>query len=101
MGDLEAGEFKHEEMKRNLSREYFCRRKKLLQSKSSGDNVVAAINTWAVSSLSYSAALLYWTREELSGLDRRTRKMRSKEFKEKELQGQFFRQTENVACDSY
>ena len=40
-----------------------------------GGNNITGINTWAISLLRYSAALLNWTGAELEQMDRRTRKM--------------------------
>ena len=51
LGVLETDEFKHEEMKANLTKEYFRRVRNVLQSKLNGANVVTAINTRAVSLL--------------------------------------------------
>ena len=63
-----------EEMKKKLTKEYFRRERKLLQSKIYGGNIICGINTWAVSVLRYSASFINWTRDELRVLDRRTRK---------------------------
>ena len=40
-----------------------------------GQNVINAINTWAISLLRYSAVFLGWTKEEIQKLDRGTRKL--------------------------
>ena len=40
-----------------------------------GGNNITGINTWAISLLRHSAALLNWTGAELEQMDRRTRKM--------------------------
>ena len=62
-------------MKEKLRNEYKRIVRKVLQSKLNGKNMVKAINTWAVSSLRYSAPFIEWTREELRTMDRMTRKM--------------------------
>ena len=76
LGVLESDEFKRgdEFAKKELIKEYFRRVRKILQSKLDGVNIICGINTRAVSLLRYSASFLEWTREELKGLDRRTRK---------------------------
>ena len=48
---------------------------KILKTKLNGGNNITGINTWAISLLRYSAALLNWTGAELEQMDRRTRKM--------------------------
>ena len=75
LGVLESDQVKQKEMKEKLRNEYKRRVRKVLQSKLNGRNMVQAINTWAVSSLRYSAPFIEWTREELRTMDRMTRKM--------------------------
>ena len=45
-------------MKLNVSKEYIRRFRKVLKSKLNSGNLVRRVNTWAVSILRYSAALL-------------------------------------------
>ena len=75
LGIMEADQILRKEMKEKVNKEYLRRTKKVLKSKLNGGNSIAAINTWAVSLLRYSAAFLKWTREELRAIDRQTRKM--------------------------
>ena len=74
LGVLESDQVKQKEMKEKLRNEYKRRVRKVLQSKLNGRNMVQAINTWAVSSLRYSAPFIEWTREELRTMDRRMRR---------------------------
>ncbi|XP_068734717.1 uncharacterized protein [Montipora capricornis] len=75
LGILEAGEFQRGKMKKNLTKEYLGRVRKLLQSKLDGRHLISGIiKTWAVSAMKYSASFISWTQEELGVLDRRTRK---------------------------
>lgn len=74
LGILESDNFKNKEMKTSITKEYLRRVRKLLKSKLNGGNVIKAINTWAVSLLRYSAPFVDWTKEELSEIDRKTRK---------------------------
>ena len=61
-------------MKEKIENEYKRRVRKILETKLSGENVIKAINTWAIVLLK-SAAFLDWTKEEKQQLDRRkTRK---------------------------
>ena len=75
LGDLESDQVKQKEVKEKLRNEYKRRVRKVLKSKLNGKNMVQAINTWAVSSLRYSAPFIEWTREALRTMDRMTRKM--------------------------
>ena len=47
----------------------------MLKSKLSGKKKILAINTWAVALLKYSFGALDWKREELTAMDRMTRKV--------------------------
>ena len=57
LGILEADKFLDEKMKLNISKEYI-RLRKVLKSKLNGRNLVCGANTWAVSLIRYSAALV-------------------------------------------
>ena len=46
-----------------------------MKSKLNGGNLVRGVNTWAVSLLRYSAALVSWKKTELQVIDRNTRKL--------------------------
>ena len=58
LGILKADRFLGEEMKLKVSREYFRRLRKVLKSKLNSGNLAQGVNTWALSLLRYSAALL-------------------------------------------
>ena len=75
LGILQADQIKQKEMKERVGNEYKRRVRKLLETKLNGQNVINAINTWAISLLRYSAAFLGWTKEEVQHLDRKTRKL--------------------------
>ena len=62
-------------MKEKVGNEYERRVRKLLETKVNGQNVINAINTWAIPLLRYSAAFLGWAKEEIHRLDRKTRKL--------------------------
>ena len=62
-------------MKEKITKEYKRRVRKVLETKLNGENMIKGINTWAVSLIRYSAALLDWTKEEKQSIDRKTRKL--------------------------
>ena len=72
---LELDNIKEKEMKDKFKYEYLRRTRLIVKSKLSGNNIVKAINVWAISLLRYGAGLLKWTREELEWMDRKTRKL--------------------------
>ena len=55
---LEADEVMATEMKDKVKKEYYRIVRKVLETKLNSGNVFKAINTWAVSVMRYSAALL-------------------------------------------
>ena len=75
LGVLQANQIMNRTMKTKICKEYKRRVRKLLETKLNSENLIKAINTWAVSLLRYSAAFLDWTKEEIQGLDRNTRKL--------------------------
>ena len=46
-----------------------------MRSKLSGENIITAVNAWAVSLIRYAAPFLEWRRDELKEMDRSTRKV--------------------------
>ena len=48
---------------------------KVLETNLNGGNIIKEISIWEVSLLRYSAAFIDWNCEELTQLDRRTRKL--------------------------
>eukprot|EP00112_Aurelia_sp_Birch-Aquarium-sp1_P003300 Seg1367.7 transcript_id=Seg1367.7/GoldUCD/mRNA.D3Y31 product="Retrovirus-related Pol polyprotein from type-1 retrotransposable element R2" pseudo=true protein_id=Seg1367.7/GoldUCD/D3Y31 len=75
LGVLKVDQVLHGEMKERIRALYYDRLKKLLKSKLNAGNLIKAINTWAVASVRYSAAIVDWTKEELRQMDRKTRKL--------------------------
>ena len=71
MGVLEADEVMANEMKGNVMKEYYRRVKKLLETKVNSVNDFKAINTWAVSVVTYSAVFLRGSRVQLQEIDRK------------------------------
>ena len=75
LGVLESDTIMKTETKSNISKEYFRRVRKVLETKLNSRNLMKGINTWAVSLMRYSAPFLDWTVDELKAMDRRTRKL--------------------------
>ena len=74
LGILQAAQIKQPKKNEKIENEYKRRVRKILETKLSGQNVIKAINTWAIALLRYSAAFLDWTKDEKQQLDR-TRKL--------------------------
>ena len=74
LGILEADRFLGEEMKLEVSKEYFRRLKSFLKSKLNDGNLDQGVNTWAVSLLRFSGAFISWRKCELQAIERKTRK---------------------------
>ena len=77
LGILEADGIKHDEMKKQLKKEYIRRVRNALILKLNGGNIISAINSRAVSIVRYGAGIIKWTKKELEELDRKTRKLMS------------------------
>ena len=75
LGILEADGIKHDEMKKQLKKEYIRRVRNVLKSKLNRGNIISAINSRAVSIVRYGVGIIKWTKNELEELDRETRKL--------------------------
>ena len=73
LGILEADTIKQVDMNEKIKTEY-PRRRKPLEIKLYGRNLVKGINTWTVFFVPCSGPFLKWTREELKQINQRTRK---------------------------
>ena len=78
LGVLEADVMLHRQTKEKIKKEYLRRVRKVAQSKLNGGNFIQAINTWAVSLIRYPGGIIEWMKQELKELDRRTRKLLTK-----------------------
>ena len=74
LGTIEDEEIKHQEMKKNIKKEYIKRLKAMLKSKLNSGNTVKAINTWAVPVIRYSAGIVDWKNSELCNMEGRPEK---------------------------
>ena len=75
LGVLEVDVIKHDQMKEQVMKEYVRRVRNILKSKLNGGNIIAAINSRAVSIIRYGAGIIKWTKNELEEMDRKTRKL--------------------------
>ena len=75
LGVIQADGMKHHEMKEKVKTEYYRRMRKILETKLNGGNIIAGINTWAISLLRYSAVFLDCAGTELEQMGTRTRKL--------------------------
>ena len=75
LGILEADTIKQVEMKNKIQKEYLRRSRKLLETKLNSRNLIKGINTWAVSLVRYAGPFPKWTRDEISQIDQKTRKL--------------------------
>ena len=70
---LQSNEINKKRMKEKYREEYFNRVKKVLKTSLNSRNTIQAINTYAVSSISYGFQVLDWSVTELEDIDRQTR----------------------------
>ena len=73
LGMLQSNEINKKRMKEKYREEYFNRVKKVLKTSLNSRNTIQAINTYAVSSISYGFQVLDWSVTELEDIDRQTR----------------------------
>ena len=72
---MEADTVKQVQMKDKIQKEYLRSTRKLLETKLFSRNLIKGINTGAISLVRYSEPFLKWTRDELTQMDKRTRKL--------------------------
>ena len=62
-------------MKERTEKECVNRVRATLKSTLNGGNVIKAINTWAVATVSHGVVVINWTVEDLERMDRKTRQL--------------------------
>ena len=67
LGILEKGDICQEEMKENITKEYFKRLRTTLKSKLNARHAFEGINTWVVPTVQYSAGIIEWTKKVSEG----------------------------------
>ena len=75
LGVQESGTIKTPDIKERVSRAHNRRVRKVLERNLNGQNIIKAINTWAVSIVRYFAPFLDWKKQEVLELDTRIRKL--------------------------
>ena len=75
LGVTERDKVFNKDLKKEIKEEYFKRLKKVMKSKLNSLNIISAINTFAISSVTYGFQILDWSITELEELDRDTRKI--------------------------
>jgi hypothetical protein len=80
--NLNKGEFykylginhiQHSIIKENLEKQFYLRMKSLLKSKLNGNNLIKAVNTYAVPLLTYSFGVIKWSKTNLQNINVKTR----------------------------
>ena len=75
LGVFELDQFKEKRMKEIIVSSYRRRIRKLLKSALNGQNLILAINMWALPLIRYTAGIIKWSLCELKQLDISTRKL--------------------------
>ena len=78
LGTPQNQKFGHTQLKREFKSKYQKRLTKLMNTKLSSENLIKAINSWAVPVLTYSFGVVKWSNTELDELDRLTRRTLTK-----------------------
>jgi len=79
LGINEGDGIQHSKMKEKIRKEYYRRIRMVLKSELNAMNKIEAINTVAIPVVTYSFNIINWTLEDIRNLDRKTRKLLTKE----------------------
>ena len=79
LGINEGDSIQHSKMKEKVRKEYYRRIRMVLKSELNAINKIEAINTVATRVVTYSFNIINWTAEDIKNLDRKTRKLLTKE----------------------
>jgi hypothetical protein len=60
-------------IKENLEKQFYLRIKSILKSKLNGNNLIKAVNTYAVPLLTYSFGVIKWSKTNLQNINIKTR----------------------------
>jgi hypothetical protein len=63
----------HSIIKENLEKHFYLRIKSILKSKLNGNNLIKAVNTYAVPLLTYSFGVIKWSKTNLQNINIKTR----------------------------
>ena len=75
LGILRAEPIKQVQLKDQITKEYFRRSRKLLETKHFSRNPIQGINIWTVAVVRYSGPSFKWTGDEQKQMDQRTREL--------------------------
>jgi len=79
LGIHEGDGIQHSKMKEQIRKEYYRRIRMVLKGELNAMNKIEAINTVAIPVVTYSFNIINWTLEDIRSLDRKTRKLLTKE----------------------
>jgi hypothetical protein len=73
LGINQSNHIQHSIIKENLEKQFYLRIKSLLKSKLNGNNLIKAVNTYAVPLLTYSFGIIKWSKTNLQNINIQTR----------------------------
>jgi hypothetical protein len=73
LGINQSNHIQHSIIKENLEKQFYLRIKSLLKSKLNGNNLIKAVNTYAVPLLTYSFGVIKWSKTNLQNINIQTR----------------------------
>jgi hypothetical protein len=73
LGINQSNHIKHSIIKENLEKQFYLRIKSILKSKLNGNNLIKAVNTYAVPLLTYSFGVIKWSKTNLQNINIQTR----------------------------
>jgi hypothetical protein len=65
LGINQSNHIQHSIIKENLEKQFYLRIKSILKSKLNGNNLIKAVNTYAVPLLTYSFGIIKWSKTNL------------------------------------
>ena len=79
LGINEGDGIQHSKMKEHIRKEYYRRIRVVLKSELNAINKIEAVNTVAIPVVTYSFNIINWTAQDIKNLDRKTRKLLTKD----------------------
>jgi hypothetical protein len=73
LGINQSNHIQHSIIKENLEKQFYLRIKSILKSKLNGNNLIKAVNTYAVPLLTYSFGVIKWSKTNLQNINIQTR----------------------------
>jgi hypothetical protein len=73
LGINQSNHIQHSIIKENLEKQFYLRIKSILKSKLNGNNLIKAVNTYAVPLLTYSFGIIKWYKTNLQNINIQTR----------------------------